>query len=158
MRIFTALSIACGLALFGCERQAGELESATATESAAAPAMSRRPPPAGASVYIISPADGDELASPVRVAFGLRGAGVAPAGVDSPNTGHHHLLIDAEMVSFDLPIPSDAQHVHFGLGQTETMVELPPGDHRLQLLLGDHLHVPHDPPLLSEPITIRVVE
>ena len=109
-------------------------------------------------VYIISPADGDQVQSPVTVVFGLAGAGVAPAGIDLPNTGHHHLLVDAELANMGLPIPADAQHIHFGLGQTETTVELAPGQHVLRLALGDQLHVPHDPPLISEPVTIQVVE
>jgi len=112
--------------------------------------------PEGASVYIISPADGDTVSSPVRVVFGLRGMGVAPAGTDKANTGHHHLIIDTDLPAADAPVPADAQHVHFGGGQTEVSVELPPGEHSLQLLLGDMSHVPHDPPVYSEKITITV--
>ena len=81
--------------------------------------------------------------SPVRVVFGLKGIGVAPAGTDRADAGHHHLLIDTEMPPLDLPIPNDMQHMHFGPGQTETEVMLAPGRHTLQLLLGDHLHIPH---------------
>ncbi len=113
--------------------------------------------PEGASVYFIAPENGAEVSSPVTVRFGLKGMGVAPAGVDRPSTGHHHLLIDAELSAVDRPIPADAQHVHFGGGQTETAVELPPGRHVLQLVLGDRLHIPHDPPVVSERITITVV-
>ena len=112
--------------------------------------------PEGASVYIISPADGDTVSSPVRVVFGLRGMGVAPAGTDKVNTGHHHLIIDTDLPAADAPVPADAQHVHFGGGQTEVSVELPPGEHSLQLLLGDMSHIPHDPPVYSEKITITV--
>jgi hypothetical protein len=90
--------------------------------------------------------------------FGLAGAGVAPAGIDLPNTGHHHLLVDVELTNMGLPIPADAQHIHFGAGQTETTIELAPGQHVLRLALGDQLHVPHDPPLISEPVTIQVVQ
>jgi hypothetical protein len=82
--------------------------------------------------------------------------GIAPAGVAVGNTGHHHLLIDVGPPPFDRPIPADQQHLHFGKGQTEAEIELAPGTHRLQLLLGDHLHVPHDPPVLSARITITV--
>ncbi|MGI9265004.1 MAG: DUF4399 domain-containing protein [Gammaproteobacteria bacterium] len=109
-----------------------------------------------ASVYFISPADGDTVSSPVRVVFGLRGMGVAPAGTDKANTGHHHLIIDAELPAADAPVPADAQHVHFGGGQTEVEVELTPGTHTLQLLLGDMNHVPHNPPVYSDKITITV--
>lgn len=111
------------------------------------------------SAYIISPSDGDTVTSPVTVKFGLKGMGVAPAGVERDNTGHHHLLIDLETLpDLDKPIPADDQHVHFGGGQTETTVELEPGEHTLQLLLGDHLHRPHDEPVVSEKITITVTE
>jgi hypothetical protein len=120
--------------------------------------MARKTSPPGAMVYFISPADGEEVRSPVTVVFGLKGAGVAPAGFDLPNTGHHHVIVDRELVSADTPIPADAQHIHFGLGQTETTLDLSPGEHVLRLVLGDYLHTPHDPPLISEPITVRVLE
>ena len=112
--------------------------------------------PDGASVYIISPAAGATVSSPVRVVFGLRGMGVAPAGTDKANTGHHHLIIDTDLPADNAPVPADAQHVHFGGGQTEVTVELSPGQHSLQLLLGDMNHVPHDPPVYSDKITITV--
>ncbi|WP_220720464.1 DUF4399 domain-containing protein [Agarivorans litoreus] len=113
--------------------------------------------PEGASVYIISPANGAMVSNPVTVSFGLKGMGVAPAGIDKANTGHHHLLIDvAELPALDMPVPADAQHIHFGGGQTETTIELAPGEHTLQLLLGDMTHIPHSPPILSEKITITV--
>jgi len=129
--------------------------------TASAQAQERTPAPEGAEAYIQSPADGAVVPSPVTVRFGLRGIGVAPAGVQLPNTGHHHLLIDvaeADMPSFDLPLPATDQVRHFGLGQTETEVELEPGQHTLQLVLGDHLHTPHSPPVTSETITITVTE
>ena len=112
--------------------------------------------PKGAKAYIISPADGATVSIPFKVQFGLEGMGVAPAGVEHENTGHHHLIIDAPLPPLDQPIPKDAQHVHFGNGQTETMVTLPPGTHTLQLLLADYQHVPHNPPVYSEQITITV--
>jgi len=119
--------------------------------------FARTPAPAGAAVYFISPANGAVVTSPVTVMFGLKGIGVAPAGVDNPRTGHHHLLIDvAKLPAMDSPVPTDANHKHFGGGQTETTVELAPGTHTLQLLLGDMSHIPHDPPILSEKITITV--
>jgi hypothetical protein len=123
-----------------------------------APAVAETPSPAGAKVYIINLKDGDTVTSPFKVQFGLTGMGVAPAGVEKPNTGHHHLIIDATLSAEQLkaPIPSDAQHMHFGAGQTEAAITLPPGKHTLQLLLGDWSHIPHAPPVMSTPITITV--
>jgi hypothetical protein len=122
----------------------------------AAADLPRSPAPKGAELYFISPKDGDTVTSPAIVRFGLRGMGVAPAGIALPDTGHHHLLIDTDPPPLSQPIPADAKHVHFGKGQTEAEVTLAPGRHRLQLLLGDHLHVPHDPPVVSKPITVVV--
>jgi hypothetical protein len=118
----------------------------------------RTPSPDGAMVYIISPADGATVTSPVRVVFGLRGMGVAPAGVDVPDTGHHHLMINVPLAELNLNegFPTDDRHRHFGRGQTEAMIELPPGTHTLRLVLGDHFHIPHEPPVISEEITITV--
>ncbi|HEU4532329.1 MAG TPA: DUF4399 domain-containing protein [Steroidobacteraceae bacterium] len=120
-------------------------------------AQERTASPKGAEVDIVSPTDGATVTSPVRVRFGLKGMGIAPAGIAFENSGHHHLLIDTE-VPKDLsqPVPTDANHVHFGKGQTETELTLAPGRHTLQLLLGDHLHVPHAPPVMSKKITITV--
>jgi hypothetical protein len=114
------------------------------------------PAPENAHLYFIAPADGTRLSNPVTVKFGLANMGVAPAGIDVANTGHHHLLIDTGLPPLDQPIPSDDQHRHFGGGQTEATIELSPGTHTLQLLLGDKLHIPHQPPVVSEPITITV--
>jgi hypothetical protein len=108
-------------------------------------------------VYFIEPADGASVAGPVTVRFGLKGMGVAPAGTDAPDTGHHHLLVDvAELPGLDAPLPATDNIRHFGKGQTETEISLPAGKHTLQLLLGDQNHVPHQPPVLSEKITITV--
>lgn len=110
-----------------------------------------------ARLYIISPADGAEVSSPFVVQFGLKGMGVAPAGIEFPGTGHHHLLVDVEeLPAKGKPVPADEKHLHFGKGQTETELSLPPGKHTLQLLLGDHLHIPQDPPLVSPKITVTV--
>jgi hypothetical protein len=109
-----------------------------------------------AKLEIISPKDGDTVTSPVIVKFGLAGMGVAPAGVTNENTGHHHLIIDAPLPDLDFAIPKDAKRRHFGGGQTQVTVELTPGKHTLQLLLGDYRHIPHDPPLSSKKITITV--
>lgn len=123
----------------------------------AAAQLPRTPAPAGARVYFISPKDGDVVSGDVLVRFGLQGMGVAPVGTDNPKTGHHHLLIDvATLPAADQPIPADAQHLHFGGGQTETTIKLAPGTHTLQLLLGDKNHIPHDPPIVSERITVTV--
>ena len=114
--------------------------------------------PPNATVYIINLKDGDMVTSPFKVQFGLTGMGIAPAGVERPNTGHHHLLIDATLTADQMkePIPADDNHKHFGGGQTEAMVTLPKGQHILQLVLGDWTHIPHVPPVMSEPITITV--
>ena len=118
--------------------------------------LPRTPAPKDAELYIITPANGETVKSPVTVRFGLRGMGIAPAGIAMDNTGHHHLLVDADPPPYNLSIPADANHLHFGKGQTEATVTLAPGRHRLQLLLADHLHTPHDPPVVSKPITITV--
>lgn len=110
-----------------------------------------------ASAYIVSPVNGAVISSPITVIFGLRAPfGVAPAGVVKEQTGHHHLLIDTDLPDLNLPIPKDENHRHFGGGQTETTLELPPGEHTLQLLLGDFAHFAHKPPVLSERITVTV--
>ncbi len=120
--------------------------------------------PEGASVYFISPMDGNTVQSPVTFQFGLAGMGVAPAGTERENTGHHHLLIDRPplgegeggMEEFDYSLPADDNHVHFGGGQTEVTLELPAGTHTLQMVLGDHSHVPFGPDLVTDVITITV--
>lgn len=117
------------------------------------------PAPQGAKIYFISPADGATVQSPVRMVFGLSGMGIAPAGVEKENTGHHHLLIDAPLPAGEEmaeAIGKDEQRMHFGGGQTEAMIELKPGKHTLQMLLGDHNHMAHKTPVYSEQITITV--
>lgn len=132
--------------------------SAPSAPAAAPPAgFTRKPAPPGAMAYIIEPADGATVINPVRVVFGLKGIGVAPAGTDRPDAGHHHLLIDTGLpADLGVPIANDDTHKHFGGGQTETTLTLTPGKHTLQLLLGDHLHVPFDPPIASSVVTIEV--
>ena len=123
----------------------------------AALAQERTPSPSGAEVYIISPKNGAIVHNPVLVQFGLKGMGVAPAGVKSDNTGHHHLLIDTDPPADEsAPLPATDKIVHFGKGQTETTVTLSPGKHTLQLLLADYQHIPHSPPVVSKKITITV--
>jgi hypothetical protein len=123
----------------------------------AALADNRRPAPPGATAYIIWPPDGAVIpGGKFWLRMGLSGAGIAPAGVDIPNTGHHHLIIDSDLPPLDQPIPNDKNHLHFGAGQTEVRIELPSGKHTLQLLLGDADHIPQNPPIMSKKITITV--
>jgi hypothetical protein len=120
-------------------------------------AMPRTPSPAGAKVYIVSPANGATVKSPVTIVFGLSGMGIAPAGVQSDNTGHHHLLIDTDLpANIGMTLPTTDNIRHFGKGQTEATIELKPGKHTLQLVLGDHMHVPFLPVVASTKITITV--
>jgi hypothetical protein len=136
-----------------------------ATPSAAAPAMTmpmpmshggRHPSPPGAKVYFVYPTDHAYVTPTPVIRFGLIGMGVAPAGFEKLNTGHHHLLVDTDLPPFDQPIPNDFNHLHFGAGQTEAKITLTPGPHKLQLLLADENHIPHDPPIFSEPIQVTV--
>ena len=120
-------------------------------------AMAREKAPTGAKVFIISPTNGATVGEEVTVKFGVEGISIGPAGAMAPDTGHHHLLIDvAELPPLDAPIPADAQHKHYGKGQTEDTLHLAPGTHTLQLDLGDGRHMQFDPPIVSEKITIHV--
>ena len=131
--------------------------SAGSALAADAPTLPVTKATAGAQVYIISPQDGATVSQTFTVRFGLKGMGVAPAGVAHENTGHHHLLIDVkDLPAAGQPIPKDEQHVHFGGGQTEASVTLKPGTHTLQLELGDLNHIPFDPPLVSKVVTVHV--
>jgi hypothetical protein len=128
-----------------------------AEKSAPAPqAGERTPAPAGAKVMILEPADGATVKSPVTVKFGVEGMEVAPAGTDKPNTGHHHLFIDSKLEDPGVPVPADANHIHYGKGQTEAQVELTPGKHTLQDVFADKSHIPHNPPVVSDVVTITV--
>lgn len=126
--------------------------------TAFAAAADRMAAPAGAEVYFIAPQNGAKLHNPVTIKFGLKGLGIAPAGVKFDNTGHHHLLVDTDLseVKLDVPMPATDKIVHFGKGQTETMLTLTPGKHTLQLVFADSLHQSFDPPLTSKRITITV--
>ena len=123
---------------------------------AAVNAADRNPSPENAEVFIAVPKDGETLSNPVIVQFGIKNMGVAKAGTQAPNTGHHHLLIDTALPALDQPIAKDAKHMHFGGGQTEATLTLTPGKHTLQLLLGDGSHVPHHPVVASKVINITV--
>ena len=163
--LFTALVVvtlaACGQepAEKSAETPATEAvdTAATATEVASAAAgLPRTASPAGATVFFISPADGDTVTNPVAIEFGISGMGVVKAGEDQAESGHHHLIIDAGLPDLGLPIPADEHYVHFGDASTATELTLDPGAHTLQLLLGDYLHIPHDPPVMSATITVVV--
>lgn len=131
-------------------------ESPRSEPQATNQAMPRSAAPADARLYFVEPTDGAVVSSPFTVVFGLDGMNVVPAGTNAPASGHHHVIVDAELPPLDRPIPADSRHIHFGDGRTETTLELPPGQHTLQLLLGDYLHIPHDPPVTSGQITITV--
>lgn len=126
--------------------------------AAVALAADRTAAPAGAEVYFIAPQDGATVHGPVIVRFGLKGMGIAPAGIKFDNTGHHHLLIDTDIseLNLDAPMPATDKILHFGKGQTETSLTLAPGKHTLQLVFADYLHTAFDPPLHSKKITITV--
>ena len=126
--------------------------SVQATESSIVSSVS-----ADALVWIESPQDGQRLSSPVTLSFGSSGVEISPAGIERNNSGHHHLLINLQTLpAMDMPLPANAQVIHFGKGQTQATIELEPGVHSLQLLLGNHLHVPHARPVMSDKITITV--
>ncbi len=152
------VSIACSQQdAADAEPAASEKKAASeAVEVAAPAAMLRTASPDGASVYFITPVDGDTVTSPVSIEFGIEGMSVVKAGDSQPDSGHHHLLVDTDLPDFGLPIPADEHHIHFGDGSTSTEITLEPGKHTLRMLLGDHLHIPHDSPIMSDPITITV--
>ena len=114
------------------------------------------PSPPDAKVYFVGLQDGSKIPQHVTLHFGLVNMGVAPAGIEKSDTGHHHLLIDTELPQLNQPIPNDFNHLHFGSGQTEATIDLTPGKHTLQLLLGDANHIPHNPPVMSKPIEVIV--
>lgn len=158
-RIIIAVAV---LFVFGCSQDkpgqdATSVAQTADTSKAGTPAgLERTLSAEGARVFFISPADGDTVSNPIKVVFGIEGMDVVKAGVDQPDSGHHHLLIDTGLPDLTMPIPADERHIHFGDGSTSTEITLPPGEHTLSMLLGDHRHVPHDPPLVSATITITV--
>jgi hypothetical protein len=159
-----AAGISALLVLTACARQEEPAAEPAPPAAASAPAAAEAPAPAlprtasaeGARVFFITPADGDTVSNPITIEFGIEGMDVVKAGINQENSGHHHLLIDTAIPDLGMPIPADKQHVHFGDGSTATEITLESGEHTLQMLLGDHLHIPHNPPLVSEAITITV--
>lgn len=160
---FRAATAAASLLLVSaCEQQGAESEipekpaadAAVVAEQLAA--MPRTASPDDATVFFITPADGDTVPNPIRIEFGIEGMSVVAAGVSEAHSGHHHLLVDTNPPEMGLPIPADENHIHFGDASTSTELTLAPGEHTLRLLLGDHLHIPHNPPVMSEAITITV--
>lgn len=154
-KILPVLILLAPLAACG-DRPTSEPAAETAAAETAAGMPARTPSAADAVVFFVSPADGETVSNPISVVFGIEGMTVAPAGQDTPHSGHHHLLIDTGVPDLGMPIPKDENHIHFGDGSTATEISLPPGEHTLQMLLGDHLHIPHDPPLKSDVIAINV--
>ena len=157
-----ALFIA-GLVLLAACAERGQDEARDTAPEDAAPAASEAPAglprtasPEGASVFFIKPADGDTVSNPIQLEFGIDGMRVVPAGINEPDSGHHHLIVNAGLPDTSLPIPANEHYIHYGDGSTSAELSLAPGEHTLQLLLGDYLHIPHDPPVTSEVIRITV--
>ena len=153
------LPVAALMMLAGCggAEQDQPTPDESATTATVAPAgLARTASPDGASVFFISPANGDTLSNPIIVEFGISGMSLVKAGEMAANAGHHHLIIDADLPEMGLPVPKDEHYRHFGDASSVTELTLAPGPHTLQLLLADHLHIPHDPPVFSETITITV--
>ena len=154
--VFTILT-ACGDKAPDAAQSVAHEEAAASAEQSTLPAvLPRTASAAGASVFFITPEDGATVTNPISIEFGIEGMNVVKAGTEQAHSGHHHLLIDTGLPNPALPIPADEQHVHFGDGSTATEITLQPGQHTLQMLLGDHQHIPHNPPLVSEVITITV--
>jgi hypothetical protein len=138
------------------QHQGHGAQQAAAPQAARPLAQGRTAAPKGAQVYFHYPLDGIRVPQRFTVRLGLREMGIAPAGVVKPLTGHHHILIDVDNIDLNQPIPSDYNHIHLGNGQTEVVLTLTPGSHTLQLIVGDHAHIPHVPPIMSKKITVVV--
>lgn len=151
--VISCLAVVLLTACSGREQEPASTSPAAATKP---PELQRTPSAPDARVFFISPSDGSTHQSPVSVEFGMDGMAVVPAGDATPASGHHHILIDTDLPALNLPIPNDERHVHFGDGSSATELDLAPGQHTLQLLFADHLHIPHEPPVYSERITITV--
>ena len=158
---FGAAVLAFSIALSACNQKTAEQPDDSsapdvATVETTPTTLARSTSPEGASVHFVTPSNGATVNNPIRIEFGIKGMVVVKAGENRPDSGHHHLLIDTSLPNLAYPIPADTQHKHFGDGSTATEITLEPGEHTLQMLLGDYLHIPHDPPVVSEPITITV--
>jgi len=157
IRQATIAMVALALSSFAVAQTPVPAAPTNASDLGTRNALPRTTSPAGAKVYIVSPKDGATVKGPVTVVFGLTGMGIAPAGIQMENTGHHHLLIDTDLpANVGMPLPATDNIKHFGKGQTETTLDLKPGKHTLQLVLGDHLHIPFLPVVASQKITITV--
>ena len=152
----TTIVVTLALALVACGQDKRKESPPVPAAGPEPAALAQTASAAGARVFFISPADGATVSNPVAIEFGIEGMTVAPAGDNQPDSGHHHLLIDTGLPDLGAPIPADDRHIHFGDGSTSTEITLAPGEHTLTMLLGDYRHLPHDPPLVSEPITITV--
>ncbi len=150
------LSTAALALLVGCGSPANESVTEQSASASDAQPAAQEITATSASVYFITPADGDTVSSPVSIEFGIAGMAVVPAGQDAPHSGHHHLIIDAPLPDLSLPVPKSEHYVHFGDGSASTELDLEPGEHTLQLLFADFLHIPHEPAIKSETITIVV--
>jgi hypothetical protein len=160
-KLAPAVSVAALILITACgqeEAQAPAVEApvAEAVVVEEAPGLPKTASAPGASVFFITPEDGATVSNPVTIEFGIEGMTVVAAGVNDAHSGHHHLLVDTGLPALDLPVPADPNHIHFGDGSTSTELTLDPGEHTLQLLLADHLHIPHEPPVTSATITITV--
>lgn len=147
------------MALFlvaACESPAEQPGPSAMTPVTGKTANGRHPSPEGAAVRFTAPENGSVVSSPVTLEFEVSGMKVRPAGTAEEHSGHHHVLVNTGLPDFSLPVPMDANHLHFGDGRSSTKLELPPGKHTLQLLFADYLHIPHDTAVYSEPITIEV--
>ena len=154
--LFTIIAVAL---LAACGQSANEPaaeQAAPSPDTAAATTTMDSPASTEARLYFKGPADGDVVSNPVAVTFGIDGMAVVPAGQDVPHSGHHHIIIDAGLPDLSLPVPANANYVHFGDGSSSTELNLEPGTHTLQLLFANFLHIPHDPPVISDQITITV--
>ena len=156
-RFLTAASLVLLVSACGQDETAQRTSIAAEPEATTTGAMlPRSASPDGARVFFITPSSGETVGNPISIEFGIEGMTIVKAGDKQVHSGHHHLLIDTDLPDPGLPIPADAHHIHFGDGSTTTEITLAAGEHTLQLLLGDHLHIPHDPPVVSNPITITV--
>ena len=153
IRFFAAASIALLISACGQNQAARRADDAVMSTADTLP---RSTSPDGARVFFITPATGDTVSNPISIEFGIEGMIVVKAGDQQPHSGHHHLLIDTDLPDPGLPVPADEHHVHFGDGSSATEITLAAGEHTLLLLLGDYRHIPHDPPVVSNPLTIIV--